>query len=437
MTKSFSHFYRDGLALLKRRNASGDFLLLAFAALIASLVLSNNYNVPPKIFLLVILPAAFCLHGRVLVRPSWPMARLSVSYATRLVFSLILFAAFIYVIALTISTWQQPDVNRRMVDQMWVHAGLILLFMVIVAQAVAFVDRFLIRLIAISIPLIAIGAGLNIFYFLRALPAFESVLQVRLVNWLGMPGYTNSTNISLTYAIFFVTALAAITVRGASLRLRLWLAPFATVLLAAMLLTQARSAYIGTAIGAGIVLFVAKDKIFWKKNALMFGAAMLAAAIAVGSVAQIRGVVTARGESQRPEIWTIYLGKAIAKPVLGYGGLSNIGITVNDNAIDQPHNLILSAQIRGGIFCMLAMITMLAASAWFAFRFQRQRGCAIPLAMIATIIPTGLFDYNLLITAATWPWLTFWLPLAICAGAEIALRSEGMVGDVGLEPTTR
>lgn len=422
MKPSRIQLYSRVLALLKRYNACGYFLLSSFAVLVASLVLSNNYNLPPKVFSLMILPAAFFSSGSVLIKFSGPRTQLSVSFATRLVFSLILFAALTYVIILTVSSWSQPDLDRRMVDKQWVQSAEIILFMTITALAVAFIDRFLIRLIAILVPLIAISAAINVWGFLKTVHPSASVIDMRLINWLGMPGYTNATNISLTYAVFLMAAVAAMVATGSGRLLRFWLAPFAAVLLVAMLMTQARSAYIGTLISASIVLFSIKDLAFWKRNGLKLASIVVIAGVALGSVSQIRDVVTNRGESLRIEIWKTYLSKATAKPMLGYGGLSNIDVQVGEQIIDQPHNLVLSSQIRGGMFSMLAMLTMLAASAWAAFRFQLRRRCAIPLAMIATIIPTGMFDYNLLITNATWPWLTFWLPFAVCAGAEIVLR---------------
>lgn len=421
MPNLLSAGFAKGGTLLKRCNARGDLLLLAFAALFAPLLFSNMYGLAPKIFFLVFLPAAFVMWFSLDWRFEWPRIRLALAFNTDSAFSIIIIAVFVYLLSMNLSSWSQPDFNHRLVDQQWALAGEILLFMVITAQAVAFIPRFLTRLIYILVPLVAISALISICPFLAS--TGWKIFDDRLTIWLGMPGYTNSTNISLTYAVFFVAALAAALNKRSSLFLKIWLVPFSLILLGAILLTQARSAYVGTAVGAIAALLITNGSTAWRKSFLKYAAVILTVGAVFVAVPRARNMIGHRGESYRAEIWKTYAENAIAKPLLGYGGLSNIDIVVTDgNVFDQPHNLIMSAQIRGGIFCMLAMFTILSASVWWGLRFFASRQCAIPLAMAATIATTGMFDYNLLITGTTWPWITFWFPWAICAGAEIATR---------------
>lgn len=415
------------VSAILRWNARGYFLLATYAVIFAALFLSNNASIAQKFLAWLFLPAALFMWGRIAIRPQPPHFRLSISVETTITFSIIFVAALIYLLALNISSTLQPDLNKRLADQQWLYAAEILLVMIVTAHAMVRIEGFLIRLIAVTVPIVALSACINIWAFLSNLP-LDSIAAVRLVNWLGMPAYTNSTNISLTYALFLVAAVALIVRPASYFLLRWWLALPAVILLIGVVLTQSRSAYFGTALGVGLVVILEHDAAFWRRNAVKATAGLAVAAALVFSIPTVRMVVTERGESLRPAIWTIYLERAKAKPLIGYGSLSNIDITLADGTvIDQPHNLILSAQIRGGLFAMFAMLTILGGSLYWSARHWAHSRDAVPLAMITTIVATGMFDYNLLITAPTWPWVTFWLPFGICAGAEIAVRSTAVL----------
>lgn len=408
---------------IDRRINTGDMFILAVLIALAPLFFTNNYLLAPRLLNLVFFPVAalLCLSLHVEWR-TWPSIRITVS--TRIVFaiSVILIAAFVYLLSMNLSSWRQPGAVLRMVDQQWAYAGLILLFMISFAFAVRAWQQFLPRFVTAFSTLVAASALYNMTVYLPSITIAENIGSLRLVNSLGMPGYTNSTNISVTYALLF-TASAAVIVDSRLPRLmRYWLIPVALVLLCGVVLTQSRGAYLSIIVGLMLVLWTAPHA-FRRAALFSFFAGIALGVVALLALPQTRAVVAERGSSHRPEIWKIYADKALQKPLLGYGGLSNIDIKLRDGTvIDQPHNLVVSAQIRGGIFCALAMITLLAGSLYWSARFLKLRGEVIPLAMVATIATAGMFDYNLLITAVTWPWVTFWLPFGICAGAEIVVR---------------
>lgn len=421
----------DGLAAvmrwLERRVTSGDFFIAAALITMAPLFFSNDYWLAPKLFVRVFIPASvllwlsFRFHSR-----GWPTLEISVRFV--FAFSVIIAAVVVYLASMNLSSWRQPGAILRDVDQQWLYAGLILFFMIGFACAVSMWDDFLPRFVTAFSTLVAASALFNIIVYLSALPV-SNVAGSRLVNTLGMPGYTNSTNISVTYAILFVASVAIIMNGNRSKLIRLWLAPVALILFSGVLLTQSRSAYGAVIVGLLLVLWTA-PRAFRRAGLLSLVAGMILGAVVL-LFPQTKTVISARGASYRPEIWSVYAGKAVQNPLLGYGGLSDIGIRIHgdgdgDVDIDQPHNLVLSAQIRGGIFCALAIITILLGSLYWSVRFLRLRAEVIPLAMVATLATAGMFDYNLLITPITWPWVTFWLPFAICAGAEIAVKRSRM-----------
>jgi len=409
------------LEWIERRLQTGDVFLVAAVVSIAPLFFSNNYLLAPKIFdRIFFLAAALPWVSLRFQRRAPPVLELS----TRLVLivSVILAAAFFYLLALNVSSWLQPGSVARVIDREWVYAGKILVFLLSFAVAVAAWKDFLPRFVTVLSSIVAASALYNMIVYLSGVTIGDNLAAIRLVNSLGMPGYTNSTNISITYALLFVASVAVIVDVRLPRFMRYWLVPVGLVLLAAILLTQSRSAYLAVIVGLMVVLWTAPQS-FRRAAIACFIAGVLLGAAAVMSNAPTRAIITTRGESYRPEIWSVYAGMALQKPLLGYGGLSDIGIRIRGNIdIDQPHNLILSAQIRGGIFCALAMIMMLLGSLYWSIRFLRLRAEVIPLSMIATLATAGMFDYNLLVTPITWPWVTFWLPFAICAGAEIAVK---------------
>lgn len=411
---------------IDRRIKTGDVFILAALISLAPLFFSNNYQSAPRLVSLIFFPVAALLWLSFRINSH---KRLTIEISGRVVFafSVILIATFIYLLAINLSDSSQPGALRRVLDRQWLYAGQILAFMVCFAFAIGRWRDFLPRFVAAFSTLVAASALYNIVTYLSGinLSNFEAARDLpvlRLVNSLGMPGYTNSTNISATYALLCVASAAVIVDSRPSRLTRYGLIPVALILLSAVILTQSRSAYFGVIVGLVLVLWTASRAL--RRVALIsFGAGVALAAIVLMLTPQVRDTIASRGASHRPEIWKVFADKALQKPLLGYGGLSNIDIKLSDGTpIDQPHNLVLSAQVRGGIFAALAMVTLLAGSLYWSARFLKLRGEVIPLVMIATIATTGMFDYNLLITPVTWPWVTFWLPFGICAGAEIVVR---------------
>lgn len=401
--------------------ARGDALLLAFAVTFASLFFTNKSGLPPRLFLLLIVPAAFF---------SWlkfsPMNRgdRSVGISGRIYFvrSIVLFAVAIYLLAVCITSGFQLDVLRKNVDTQWMYAAFILMFTLIVALSVAFLDTFLFRMIFVLSFIIAGSALVNVASFVFQLENLRDLPTSRLINWLGMPGYFNSTNVSVTYALFFAGAIAILADPRFSRRARFWLIPASLMLLVAVAFTQSRGTYFGVFVGVVVVLWT-KFTVSRRQLAIGLGAIIASGFLFFSWLPSAQNVLTSRGASYRPEIWSIYAEKAVRRPLVGYGALSDIGIKLSNGVeIDQPHNLIMSAQIRGGIFGALAMVAIIVGCLYWALRYFRATGTVVPLAMMTTLVTAGMFDYNLVVSPLNWPWVTFWLPFGICAGAEIVVR---------------
>jgi len=140
-------------------------------------------------------------------------------------------------------------------------------------------------------------------------------------------------------------------------------------------------------------------------------------------VPPVQEAFLARGQSYRLEMWERYLAMAKDTLLLGYGHWSDIRITMHDGYIvDQPHNLVLWAQIHGGILAAVAVIVMLLGGIYWSVRYQKKTADPLPLCVVVTMIAYGMVEVGLISTDPAWTWVTFWLPIGICIGAELVAR---------------
>ena len=93
--------------------------------------------------------------------------------------------------------------------------------------------------------------------------------------------------------------------------------------------------------------------------------------------------------------------------------------------IAHAHNLILSAQVRGGVVATGSMIVMLFGGLYYAGRYAQLTGRRAPLAIMTTLVISGIFEYDTFVRSfPNWQTISFWLPTGICVGAELYVRSR-------------
>jgi O-antigen ligase len=137
-----------------------------------------------------------------------------------------------------------------------------------------------------------------------------------------------------------------------------------------------------------------------------------------------------RGDSRRFEIWSPYIDYSSQRPLLGYGmieGLSEgMAFTSKDGTvIPHAHNLILSAQVRGGVLATGAMIVMLFGGLYYSARYAKLTGGRAPLAIMTTLVVSGIFEYDTFIrNCPSWQIVSFWFPVGICVGSELCVRER-------------
>ena len=264
----------------------------------------------------------------------------------------------------------------------------------------------------------AASAALNlVLFFTLPIEALPAEAQVRFAPIIGMVSGSFSTTASATYAVFAAAAFAIAVGPRRSTAIRAVAALAGAVLGVALALTQTRSAYLAAAAAVVAVAACLSPRLRW---AIL--AALVAAALIVVLYPPAYDVVIRRGASYRPGTWMHFLPAFADRPILGIGQREPIRILVDGAEIHHPHNLVLSAQVRGGALAFVGMLAMLVGGLVATWRFARRSGDPTVLAMVVALVVASLFDYEGKLSAADWTWLTIWLPLGLAAGCEMAMR---------------
>ncbi len=388
-----------------------DLLPFAYALCFAAIVLTNDRTAPRTIYFVAVLPVAFVV---------------GLAFARRLLTgSVVFWAVAVYLLAMGLASFGVPDIPWNEISRHLRLIPLILTYIAVVALLAADPRTFR-RVLLLTCVIIAISALYNasvyIAYDGRLCP--EIVSSERLCSRLGMPDYINSTNISAPYALYAVAAVGALLHSDTPRIERVLFAGSAAILLVALVLTEARSGFVAAALGCSVLAVTGRR---WCRTA--FAVTLLLIFVVVLSQPFLREALLQRGVSYRPELWAAYAAYGLGQPFTGVGILGNINMPMSDGyVVDQPHNLVLSGFVRGGVVGALAMATAIAAGTFYAARYWLATGYALPLALIVTMFGYGMLDYQLLATYPTWPWITFWFPIGVCAGVETVLKDPASLG---------
>ena len=408
MSREFSRFRSSVLQFgqtLAENVRQGNLLGIAYAAFVLSIFIGHTLSTPVFFFYYIFLPFAVI---SLLYEPK-----------SNLRFSYLIVLCVTYLIFLSISSFINIDSSFEGFSKQIRYSILIIFFLFttgfLCTRSAKFIDYLLFALVVG----LAVSAAINLYYHFSLTPP-ESIWTTRLTTRYGMPEYANSTNVSATYAVYFVGAIAALERAGGPFIQRLVLFSAAVILLAALLLTNSRSGYVVAFAGMSVFAMVTS-----RRNRILLAAVLLAGIAVLFAAPAVWQALIERGLSSRPEVWLKFLGLIADRPFAGYGSFSPVRINIaTGEFLDQAHNLVLSAWFRGGVFSALSMAGILVFGNYFAFRLWRITGQIVPLCMMATITVAGSFDYQLIFSRPAWPWVTFWLPFGLCIGAEMILRRE-------------
>ena len=388
-------------------------LFLAVALPLGAVLVSNVRWVPTAIFLLAAIPAliALALH-RFLPAPR----------------SIVLGGAFVFLAGTVLSTAVNTPMDVATLADMVLRALLILCFIYVAALVPLLEPRDGSLIVLAVILACAASVAVNAAYYIAGDPALVVPGEARFKPIFGTPGRQWPTEVSATYAVLFAGAVAMLVSSRNRTLVRVLAGAAAVVIATGLILTQARSGYIGGMAGAAcVLLFVNRRMRRW-----IFGVA--ATAVVIVLLSPLRDLLLARGLSHRTGIWVDYAGWWLESPVLGYGMHANVHRMVEGMTFFHAHNLILSSAVRSGILGLASMIAMLAGGIYFAWRYAVHFRCPMFLSMIVALFVAALFDYDVYLVWADWSWLTIWFPIALGAGTELAMRRRQ--GEVDVAAST-
>lgn len=294
------------------------------------------------------------------------------------------------------------------------YAFMVIAFAIVTADLVREDGEFP-RMLMFGIALAAtVAAAVDIDVFYSGYSA-HLILQTRLGGVQGLSMYYNSNVVGGIYAIPCVGAAAIV----ASRKLPLWQGVLffacALILLIAIVLTQSRGSLVAALGGIGVSVLLSAN---WRQRIVV--AALIVLIVAILAATPLLASALHRGDSLRLTLWPIYLKWAALKPWFGYGLAFDPRTTLPDgNEVMNAHNVILCAQIRGGILCAAALVWIIVSALERGWRSWWRLGATAPLALMCACVLATSVDYEILPSELGYPWLIFWLPITMCLGASL------------------
>lgn len=329
----------------------------------------------------------------------------------------------VYLTILILTSLVAPDVRAKVIGDHLLNSIRVLLLLVITADLIGRDESFLKKFGVFLSVAAAAGAVINIIAFYGD-PKYANVSlwDLRL---LGVPGVTVYYNPNVVGAIFAIACVAGASVllSGTLNRIETGLVLVATsILLVPVFLTQSRSSIMGVCAGLAAVAVLRLKPL----NLLWLGLAGCAVLAGLLLWTPIYEVLAARGASLRPMLWAYYWNLALERLWVGYGlsydmtlRLPNVVVALN------AHNIMLSALVRGGALAAVTLICLVVTCLRQSWTAWRTRGVLMPLALMVTATVATTVDHEMTATSLGWPWLLFWIPVAMCLGVGVREQPRG------------
>jgi hypothetical protein len=393
------------MATLDFRRLAAMGLLVVIAVPLCLVLVSERYFLPMTIFVVGSVPLGIAL----LLTRGLAMPR-----------SLVLAGMALFVTGLLLST-AVNDIVKPSNFGVQVLRGLgMVWFAYLLAQVPSFDRNWLAPVLLAVVVACGVNAAVNVGYYLAGDPRSLSGTDFRFIPVIGTPRHRWPTTISGTYAIMIVAALAILVEPGRRVWIRAVTLAACVAMTAGLMLTTTRSGYAGALAG---VLAVAALRS--RRTLLAVGGVVAAILLFAVLYPPALEALAGRGVSYRPGIWLRYISFAWEDPWLGIGVFRRLQLTVYGAEFDHAHNLLISAQIRGGLLGLAGMALMLGGGLYWSWRYARQAGDPIVFGMMLALCVTGMFDYDLALTPLDWVWVTAWLPIGLAAGCELHARRMG------------
>lgn len=125
-------------------------------------------------------------------------------------------------------------------------------------------------------------------------------------------------------------------------------------------------------------------------------------------------LVTQRGVSFRPEIWSESLRQIGEHPWLGHGYDHPMRIKLaNGMLLADPHNIELGVLFAGGIVGLLLWSAIYALAFVFAWKNRRDPMVLLASTWLVFGLASGLTEGNAFMSRPKEHWFLIWIPLAL------------------------
>ena len=138
--------------------------------------------------------------------------------------------------------------------------------------------------------------------------------------------------------------------------------------------------------------------------------------------------VLSRGWSFRPQIWGIYIERAMQSPIFGEGILTDRRTYVYappfDGLVPDAHSAYIGTLRDGGLVGLGLLLSVFVAALWQGARGTLKFGAYLSLALGLQVMAFIATDTDRLITRTGGQWIFLWLPLALIM-TDPAVRARG------------
>ncbi len=376
-----------------------------YIAALCLLYLMWNAWTASTIYACAVMPLALCLVRRSDLKP--------------ILASPIFNLAALYFAALGLAAVAAPDAVPAMIANHVKHALQILSFLAITAVLMRRDPGFPKQLFLVLPSAASVAAVINLVAFWHRHP--HGLLSEQLGGVSGVSMYDNPNLIGAVNAVACAGCFALLAGPRLPRRQLVVTLAAALVLLVTLTLIMSRGSLAAT-LAAGLVALMLSGS--WQRRLLMSGVFATVLFLLALAMPLLRMAV-GRGDSFRLSLWQYYLDLAAQRPWLGYGLSFNTGIGLpNGLLIGHPHSMIIAALIRGGLISVAALIALLVAAVYRAFRSRKSKGGLFaPVLLAAALVATSV-DFEISATSFDWRWLLLWLPIGLSLGSGVGGREQ-------------
>jgi O-antigen ligase len=331
--------------------------------------------------------------------------------------------AALYFAALGLAEFAAPAASAHAIAKHVMYALQVLSFLAITALLMRRDRKFPETLFLCLAGAAAIAAAINLIAFCIRYP--DALPSQQLSGIPGVSMYYNMNVLGDVYAVACAGGFCLLAGQHLGRRQFIVALSATLTLLLAVGLIASRGAIMATMAAALTALLLSQGL---RRRPLILAAIAGIVLLLVLATPLLHKLIV-RGDAFRLSLWSFYLDLVAQRPWLGYGLSFDTRIALpNGYLILNPHNILLSAMIRGGLISVAALAALLATAVYRVFRSYKSEGGLFAPVLLAAALAATSVDFEIVASPLGWPWLLLWLPIGLSLGGEATAGGSGQVG---------